>query len=141
MTGDPALSGWQQQVGVRCLADTRCMINRVLDELRPLGYTEKELFGIRLATEEALVNAIRHGNREDPAKTVHVRYFLSVQQFMIEIQDEGNGFDPDGIPDPLAPDNLERPGGRGVFLMRHYMSWVQYNETGNCVVLCKVRTT
>ena len=54
---------------------------------------------------------------------------------------EFRGFDPDGVPDPLAPGNLERPGGRGIFLMRHYMSWVQYNEIGNCVVMCKARSS
>jgi serine/threonine-protein kinase RsbW len=138
MTGNPGLTGWQQ-IGVHTLADIRCLINRLLGELRPLGYPEKELFGIRLALEEALVNAIKHGNGEDPAKTVQVRYHAGAQQFMIEIEDEGRGFDPESVPDPLAPANLERPGGRGVFLMRHYMSWVQYNEVGNCVVLCKVR--
>ena len=121
------------------MPETRCLINRLVDELRPLGYVEKELFGIRLAMEEALVNAIKHGNREDPGKQVRVRYVAAVHQFMIEIQDEGRGFDPEGVPDPLDPENLERPGGRGVFLMRHYMSWVQYNDVGNCVMLCKVR--
>jgi serine/threonine-protein kinase RsbW len=138
MTGDPGAAGWQQ-LSLRTMAETRCLINRLVEELRPLGYLDKELFGIRLAMEEALVNAIKHGNREDPAKTVRVRYVAAVQQFMIEIQDEGRGFDPEGVPDPLDPENLERPGGRGVFLMRHYMSWVHYNDVGNCVVLCKVR--
>jgi serine/threonine-protein kinase RsbW len=115
------------------------LINRLLDEMKPLGFTDKERFGIRLALEEALVNAVKHGNRGDSSKTVHVRYQISPQQFMIEIQDEGRGFDPEAVPDPLNPENLERPGGRGVFLMRHYMSWVHYNEAGNCVTLCKVR--
>lgn len=136
MTGDPR---WQE-VCIHSLADTRCLIHRLLDELRPLGYADKELFGIRLAMEEALVNAVRHGNRDDTSKSVHIRYIAAVQQFMIEIRDEGNGFDPESLPDPLDPEHLERPGGRGVFLMRHYMSWVQYNDVGNCVVLCKVRT-
>ena len=138
MTGNFGLAGWQQ-IGVRNVAEIPCLISRLLDELRPLGYADKELFGVRLALEEAFVNAVRHGNGEDPAKTVHVRYHATCQQFMIEIQDEGRGFDPEAVPDPLAPANLERPGGRGVFLIRRYMSWVQYNDLGNCVVLCKVR--
>jgi serine/threonine-protein kinase RsbW len=108
MTGNPGLTGWQQ-IGVHTLADIRCLINRLLGELRPLGYPEKELFGIRLALEEALVNAIKHGNGEDPAKTVQVRYHAGAQQFMIEIQDEGRGFDPESVPDPLAPPTSNAP--------------------------------
>jgi serine/threonine-protein kinase RsbW len=138
MTGNPGFAGWQQ-VGIRALAETQTLISRLLAELQPIGFNEKELFGIRLALEEALVNAVKHGNRQDPAKSVRVRYQITNREFLIEIEDEGRGFDPEAVPDPLNPDNLERPGGRGVFLMRHYMSWVQYNEIGNCVTLCKVR--
>ena len=57
----------------------------------------------------------------------------------LEVKDEGKGFDPQRVPDPLAPVNLERPGGRGVLLMRHYMTWVRYNRRGNRVMLCKRR--
>src|ERR1700721_1717672 len=114
-------ASWHQ-VEIHTLAETSSLLRRLVDELRPLGYAEKELFGVHLALEEALVNAIKHGNRNDPGKTVRVRYQAQANQFLIEIQDEGRGFDPEGLPDPLAPENLERPGGRGVFLMRHYMS-------------------
>lgn len=138
MTGNPGFAGWQQ-IGIRSLVEIQGLLNRLLDELLPLDFTHKERFNIRLALEEALVNAIKHGNRQDSAKTVHIRYQITSLQFLIEIEDEGRGFDADAVPDPLHPENLERPGGRGVFLMRHYMSWVQYSETGNCVTLCKVR--
>jgi serine/threonine-protein kinase RsbW len=138
MTENAGCSGWQK-IGIHALQEVQGLINRLLDDIIPLGFTDKERFGIRLALEEAIVNAVKHGNRNDPTKTVQVRYQITDRQFLIEIQDEGRGFDPEGVPDPLNPENLERPGGRGVFLMRHYMSWVQYNETGNCVTLCKVR--
>ncbi len=138
MTGNPGFASWQQ-VRVNTICQTQGLINRLLDELEPVGFTDKERFGIRLALEEALVNAVKHGNRQDAAKTVHIRYQINSQHFLIEIKDEGPGFDPEAVPDPLNPENLERPGGRGVFLMRHYMSWVQYNEIGNCVTMCKVR--
>jgi serine/threonine-protein kinase RsbW len=138
MTGNPGFAGWQK-VGIRSLAEMQELIGRLLDELDPIGFADKELFGIRLALEEALVNAVKHGNRQDPAKTVGIRYQITSKEFLIEIEDEGRGFDPEGVPDPLNPENLERPGGRGVFLMRHYMSWVQYNEAGNCVTLCRVK--
>ncbi len=138
MTSNPGFAGWQQ-VGIRSLAEVQGIIGRLLDELTPIGFADKELFGIRLALEEALVNAVKHGNRQDPSKSVRIRYQIGSKEFLIEIKDEGRGFDPEAVPDPLNPENLERPGGRGVFLMRHYMSWVQYNEAGNCVMLCKVR--
>lgn len=138
MTDNAGCASWQE-IGIHTLQEVQGLINCLLDEILPLGFTDKERFGIRLSLEEAIVNAVKHGNRNDPAKTVRVRFQVTTQQFIIEIQDEGRGFDPESVPDPLNPENLERPGGRGVFLMRHYMSWVQYNETGNCVTLCKVR--
>jgi serine/threonine-protein kinase RsbW len=122
------------------MCDMQQCMGQVLRAMQSAGYSQKDLFGTRLALEEALVNAIRHGHRSDTRKRVEVRFHISDQQLLLQIQDEGPGFDPDGLPDPLSPENLERPGGRGVFLMRHYMTWVQFNETGNCVTLCRVRS-
>ena len=138
MTGNPPLSLWQH-ANLNTLTEVSDLLRFLIVELRSHGFTEKETFGIRLSVEEAIVNAVKHGNRQDVAKTVHIRFQANASQFMIEIRDEGKGFDPEAVPDPLAPDNLERPGGRGVFLMRHYMSWVQFNDLGNFVTLCKVR--
>jgi serine/threonine-protein kinase RsbW len=104
------------------------------------GYGERDIFGVRLSLEEAVVNAIRHGHRGDTSKAVAVRFFVDAAQVFAEVADEGPGFDPALVPDPLAPENLERPSGRGVFLMRHYMTSVQFNERGNCVTLCKQKS-
>ena len=134
MIGNSPLS---QGLCVRCTAEMPRAINHLLEQMRGAGFSDKDQFGMRLALEEAIVNAIKHGNRSDPCKQVAIRYQLNEQQILLEIEDEGPGFDPDGLPDPLSPENLERPGGRGVFLIRHYTSWVQYNEKGNCVTLCK----
>ena len=101
-------------------------------------FTDHELFGIRLAVEEALVNAIKHGNQMDRAKQVRIRYTLRAQLFEIHIADEGPGFDPADVPDPTAIENLERPCGRGLMLMRHYMSEVSFSSQGNTVRMCKV---
>jgi serine/threonine-protein kinase RsbW len=130
-----------QLLTLQSTVEVASCINVILDALRPLEYHEQMLFGVRLALEEALVNAIRHGHRNDPTKAVHLRFQATEQQLLVEIQDEGTGFDPDGVPDPLSPENLERPGGRGVFLMRHYMTWVSFNELGNCVTMCRSRVT
>jgi serine/threonine-protein kinase RsbW len=123
---------------MRSLTEMPDLLRRILEELEDLGYAEKDLFGIRLAIEEALVNAVKHGNRGDSAKLVRVRYQAAEDQFMIEIEDEGPGFRPEEVPDPLAPENFERACGRGLLLMEHYMTWVQYNDAGNGVTLCKI---
>jgi serine/threonine-protein kinase RsbW len=139
MQGSTPSPNWHV-LTVQTTTEVAGCINGMLEVLRPLGYDDQDFFGIRLALEEAIVNAIRHGHRNDPSKIVHIRYQASPQQLLVEIQDEGPGFDPEGVPDPLSPENLERPGGRGVFLMRHYMTWVSFNELGNCVTMCKCRS-
>jgi serine/threonine-protein kinase RsbW len=102
-------------------------------------FGEREVFGIRLAVEEALVNAIKHGNQMDPSRKVRVAFQVSQEKFEVLIADEGTGFDPCDVPDPTAPENLERPCGRGIMLMRHYMTTVAYNQRGNMVSMSKLR--
>jgi serine/threonine-protein kinase RsbW len=133
-----ATAAWQA-VDVFTMEDMLRCITRIVTAMQASGFDPKELFGTRLALEEAMVNAIRHGHRNDTSKRIDVRFHVTQQQLLVEIQDQGPGFDPDGLPDPLSPENLERPGGRGVFLMRRYMTWVQYNDAGNTVTLCKLR--
>ena len=138
MTGTPGSQDWRQ-IGIHTLDEMADLLTKIFEDIQALELPDKDVFGVRLALEEALVNAVKHGNRMDPSKTVHVRYQVNSQQFTIEIRDEGSGFDPNAVPDPLDPENLERPGGRGVFLMRHYMTTVEYNASGNCVTLSKAR--
>jgi serine/threonine-protein kinase RsbW len=97
----------------------------------------KDLFSIKLALEEAMVNAIKHGNQYDRNKKVEIAYQVTSERFVIRITDEGGGFDPADVPDPTAVENLERPCGRGLMLMKHYMSEVDYNERGNSVQMAK----
>jgi serine/threonine-protein kinase RsbW len=104
------------------------------------GYPEQDRFGMRLALEEALVNAVKHGNQSDPTKCVRVGYQVTAEGVLVEVEDEGAGFDPRKVPDPCAPENLERPGGRGLLLMRSYMTWVRFNPCGNCVTLYERRS-
>jgi serine/threonine-protein kinase RsbW len=70
---------------------------------------------------------------------VRLRHVVADDCVLAEVQDEGPGFRPADAPDPFAEENRERDGGRGLFLMRHYMSWVRYNPAGNCVLMCKRR--
>jgi len=113
--------------------------NELLECIATHGWDSKSIFGIRLALEEALVNAIKHGNDRNPDKKIHLRYRVSTQEVHIEVEDEGAGFDPDSIPDPTLPENLEKPSGRGLMLMHAYMTRVDFNARGNCVTLVKRR--
>jgi len=112
---------------------------RIIGVLQTQSYSEQELFGVRLALEEALVNAIKHGNGMDPAKQVHVECQFDDDRVRIVIEDEGEGFDVSTVPDPTTEENLDKPGGRGIMLMRSFMSRVEYNERGNRLVMEKAR--
>lgn len=115
---------------------------RIQDEIELLLHTrrvnEHDIFSIKLALEEALVNAIKHGNQMDRSKKVRIAYQLFPDCFLVQITDDGTGFDPTDVPDPTAYENLERPCGRGLMLMRHYMTEVAFNERGNGVTMSKV---
>ena len=102
-------------------------------------FAEHDLFAIKMAVEEALVNAIKHGNQMDPGKFVRVAYALSSARFEVRITDEGSGFNPDDVPDPTSPENLERPCGRGLLLMRYYMSEVTFHDGGKTIAMAKLR--
>src|SRR5580704_15291778 len=108
---------------------------RIIQLLEELRFEDRDVFGIRLALEEALVNAIKHGNQMDPSKTVRIMCRAGYQKVRIEIEDQGEGFHPAEVPDPTADENLERPCGRGIMLMRAFMTSITFNPSGNCVIL------
>ncbi len=109
----------------------------IVNALAEKGYGERVLFGIKLALEEAVINAMRHGNRNDKSKNVTVTFRLSDEEASISIADEGPGFRLEDVPDPTLVENLEIDHGRGIFLMRAYMDEVSYNEKGNEVTMVK----
>jgi len=115
------------------LAEARRVQELVEAALQTSEYSERDIFSIKLALEEALVNAIKHGNQMDPDKRVFVVYRICDKRFEIKITDEGEGFNPEDVPDPTAIENLERPCGRGLLLMRGFMTEVAYHGKGNCV--------
>jgi serine/threonine-protein kinase RsbW len=92
-------------------------------------------FNFRTALAEALGNAIRHGTGEDPSKVVRVRVELGQGAVRIHVTDNGGGFDTAGLPDPTRPENLEREDGRGLFVIRHLVDDVAFNEKGNGICL------
>ncbi|OHB78216.1 MAG: hypothetical protein A2V98_10800 [Planctomycetes bacterium RBG_16_64_12] len=115
------------------------ILQEILDQLEKQAWIQHDIFSVHLAMEEALVNAIRHGNRLDTSKQVHVACRVSPELIRIEITDEGEGFDPSSVPDPTDPAHIEAPSGRGLMLMRSFMSRVEYNDVGNRVVMEKER--
>ena len=135
----PPGPGWTCH-GVRSRSDVAPLLERVCGAMAAEGYPERDVFAVRLALEEALVNAIKHGHKNDPGKQVAVRYHVDAGRVLARVEDEGPGFDPQAVPDPLAPGNLEKPSGRGLLLMRHYLRWVRHNARGNAITLCKHRS-
>jgi serine/threonine-protein kinase RsbW len=110
----------------------------ILAAVGACGYDPDAVFGIKLSLEEALTNAVRHGNAGDPDKTVTIRYFVDAERVVVMVRDEGNGFRPEAVPDPTADENLERPSGRELMLMQSYMSQVTYSPRGNEVWMLKL---
>jgi len=109
----------------------------IAGELAAVGYGERSVFGVKLAVEEAVINAIKHGNHNDKAKKVRVAFSVNDERAIIRVTDAGGGFRPEEIPDPTTDDHLECDHGRGIFLMRAYMDEVSFNEKGNEVVMVK----
>ncbi len=119
--------------------EIRAVQERVAAALDDLQYSSTDKFSVRLALEEALVNAIEHGNRSDPAKLVRIRCCANRQKIRLEVEDLGWGFCREQVPCPTLDENLERPNGRGIKLMRELMNLLEFNERGNLVVMEKHR--
>ena len=104
------------------------------------GLDEESVERLGLAIREAVANGVQHGNKEQPEKRVTVSFVLDKDEVSIRIQDEGEGFDLGGLPDPLAPENLFKPRGRGILLMNSFMDEVSFDfdtERGTAVTLRK----
>lgn len=101
------------------------------ESLKSIGYDEGQIFAIRLAVEESIANGFRHGNDGDPAKTVTIAFAITATSLHVSVEDQGTGFDPASVPDPTEDANLEIPSGRGLMLMRAYMTEVNVIPPGN----------
>jgi serine/threonine-protein kinase RsbW len=103
------------------------------------AYDEHDRFAVSLSLHEAIANAIKHGNRSQPFKKVRIEYSVGEWEVRVRITDEGRGFDIESVRDPRLPENLDRPNGRGLLLMRTSMSGVRFNAAGNQVEIWKRR--
>ena len=106
---------------------------------RNVGLSENDIEDFGIATTEMVNNAIRHGNGNDPSKKVHVKFSKSKSEMRVVVRDDGGGFDPGAIADPLKPENLYKESGRGIFIVRMLMDKVDFRFTkaGTEVILIK----
>jgi serine/threonine-protein kinase RsbW len=117
----------------------RKLCREIVGQINPNNFSQEQIFDIQLAIEEAMINAVEHGNRHDPLKHITVEYSITPDTFEISITDEGCGFTPDTVPDPRQDENIHNVTGRGIVLIRACMDSVEYNERGNCVRMIKHR--
>ena len=103
----------------------------LLDLCHQAGCGGEDEYWIVTALREALANAVRHGNKQDPSRKVRVRYLIENRRVEIHIEDEGDGFDLDAVPDPTQAENLLRPNGRGIFYMRQFMNRVEFSRAAS----------
>jgi serine/threonine-protein kinase RsbW len=105
------------------------------------GFDEDTVGRIAMVSREAAANAVLHGNRSDPGKRVRARFTLTPETLSIQVSDEGHGFNPENVPDPLSPEGLLKPSGRGIFLMRAIMDEVHFRQLhpGTEITLIKHR--
>jgi serine/threonine-protein kinase RsbW len=113
---------------------------QLVTAMRDADFSDRDQFGVQLALAEAVSNAVRHGNASDPRKHVHLGYAVDSRRVWICIEDEGNGFAADRVPNPTLTENLDRTCGRGLFLIRNYMDLVEHNTRGNIVTMVKFRS-
>ena len=118
-------------------AEGREVQKRIMDDVERSGFDDHSTFAIKLALEEALINAIKHGNKLDPAKKVHIEAKVTPKRFEIVIEDEGQGFDRTDVPDPTAEENLCKCSGRGILLIEAFMNRVQWTRGGRRVKMVK----
>jgi serine/threonine-protein kinase RsbW len=126
------LGGSQASKVTYTLESSLDSVNRVeatAEEMaRKAGLEDEEVYRVAMAVREAAVNAVLHGNAYDPSKQVTAVFEQTSDSLVIKIADQGKGLNPDTLPDPLAPENLLRGSGRGIFLIRSFMDEVHFRE-------------
>lgn len=112
-------------------------VSALMEKIKNLPISQEDFFYIKLSLSEALVNAVRHGNRLNSDLPVNVRIHPQKDRITIKIEDQGSGFNPKDINDPTSPENLEKPSGRGIFLIRSFMDEVDFFDHGRGIKMVK----
>jgi serine/threonine-protein kinase RsbW len=113
------------------------VLHYLLERVAKLGVIKPERSNLFIALDEAFVNAVKHGNKSDHSKLVRITAELSAREARFTVEDEGDGFNLQDIPDPRDPENLFKSSGRGVLLIYNIMDEVEYNERGNRLTMVK----
>jgi serine/threonine-protein kinase RsbW len=116
------------------------LIEEVVGKVRSDQWNDKDIFALELSLEETLMNAVKHGNKSDPSKTVRFECKLNEDMVYVRVEDEGEGFDPHSLADPREPDNQTVVSGRGVLLIQHFATKVEWNDRGNVIEFVKERS-
>lgn len=125
-----------QKLKISSRTDSIILVERMIEDVCDVFTIGEEKFGnILISVTEAVNNAILHGNKNNPEKTVDISFRSNPEKITFIVRDQGNGFDATKIPDPTAPENLEKETGRGIYLMQHLADKVEYDDNGRAVVL------
>jgi serine/threonine-protein kinase RsbW len=123
-------------IQIPSIIDNIRMIESFIDNAKERFKLDDDIYGnIMIAVTEAVNNAIKHGNASNSSKNVYLSLMLNENLLKFTVKDEGPGFDYDHLPDPTSPENLEKPGGRGIFLMKHLSDEVEFKDGGKVVEL------
>jgi serine/threonine-protein kinase RsbW len=126
----------QVKIQIPSLIENIRVVESFIDNSKEEFEFEDDIYGnIMVAVTETVNNAIRHGNKFDKDKNVYLTLQVEDNKLLFEVEDEGPGFDYESLPDPTAPENLENPGGRGIFLMRNLCDEVNFIDNGKKVQL------
>lgn len=124
-------------IQIPSLSDNIRIVESFIDNAREKFNLNDDIYGnIMIAVTESVNNAIKHGNKNDKGKNVSLSLQLNDDVIRFIVEDEGQGFDYLNLPDPTAPENIDKPGGRGIFLMKHLSDEVNFSDNGRVVELC-----
>jgi len=113
--------------------------NQILSKLKANNFSQEDIFAVHIALYEAFLNALKHGNKMSTGKKIKIDYSVSSDKIGISIEDEGDGFDPESIPDPRLGQNIYKTEGRGLLLIRSYMDVVKFNKRGNHIHMVRYK--
>jgi serine/threonine-protein kinase RsbW len=123
-------------IEIPSLAENIRIIESFIDNAKEKYQLDDDIYGnIMIAVTEAVNNAIRHGNKDNSSKNVLISLSLEEGMIKFKVQDEGEGFNFHQLPDPTSPENISKPGGRGIFLMKHLSDEVDFKDNGKLVEL------
>ncbi len=123
-------------IEIPSLTENLRIVESFIDNVKERFNLNDDIYGnIMIAVTESVNNAIHHGNRQDKSKNVSITLYLTDEQVTFSVIDQGNGFDYNNLPDPTSPDNVEKLGGRGIFLMKNLADEVHFNKEGREVEL------